>query len=241
MPTVSGEARGIDETAMLSALEHQGTAIGVLADRLLRAATSAKYRKHLMVNNLVLVSPFNPEAGFNVGNAMARNRHIYCLADAAVVVSSTRDKGGTICTTQISPKMAEPFGATGVRATTHDGLRPQRGAEPPRDDADRGRRNARSLEASGPAARPERPLDGQSPANYWLRYRAAARLTATVPLTFTVSVPTATVLDARKHGADRHEKEDGPLREFIANRTRHDGDSDIARVIEGRIPSHAPG
>src|ERR1700732_4585500 len=44
-----------------------------------------------------------------------------------------------------------------------------------------------------PAARPERPADGQSPANYWLRYRAAARLTATVPLTFTVSVPTATV------------------------------------------------
>jgi predicted Rossmann fold nucleotide-binding protein DprA/Smf involved in DNA uptake len=95
MPIVSGGARGIDEAAMLSALEHQGTAIGVLADSLLRAATSAKYRKHLMVNNLVLVSPFNPEAGFDVGNAMARNRYIYCLADAAIVVSSTRDKGGT--------------------------------------------------------------------------------------------------------------------------------------------------
>ncbi len=55
----------------------------------------AKYRKHLMVDNLVLVSPFNPEAGFDVGNAMARNRYVYCLADAAIVVSSTRDKGGT--------------------------------------------------------------------------------------------------------------------------------------------------
>jgi predicted Rossmann fold nucleotide-binding protein DprA/Smf involved in DNA uptake len=95
MPIVSGGARGIDEAAMLNALEHQGSAIGVLADSLLRAATSARYRKHLMVNNLVLVSPFNPEAGFDVGNAMARNRYIYCLADAAIVVSSTRDKGGT--------------------------------------------------------------------------------------------------------------------------------------------------
>jgi predicted Rossmann fold nucleotide-binding protein DprA/Smf involved in DNA uptake len=95
MPIVSGGARGIDEAAMLSALECQGAAIGVLADSLLRATTSAKYREHLMANNLVLVSPFNPEASFDVGNAMARNRYIYGLADAAVVVSSTRDKGGT--------------------------------------------------------------------------------------------------------------------------------------------------
>jgi predicted Rossmann fold nucleotide-binding protein DprA/Smf involved in DNA uptake len=43
----------------------------------------------------VLASPFNPEAGFNVGNAMARNCYIYCLADAAVVVTTGRDKGGT--------------------------------------------------------------------------------------------------------------------------------------------------
>ena len=56
---------------MLGALESQGTAVGVLADSLLRAATSAKYRRGLMGKNLVLVSPFSPEAQFNVGNAMA--------------------------------------------------------------------------------------------------------------------------------------------------------------------------
>ena len=92
---VSGGARGIDESAMLGALEREGTAVGVLADSLLRSATSARYRKHLMSNDLVLVSPFNPEAGFNVGNAMARNGYIYCLADAAVVVTTGREKGGT--------------------------------------------------------------------------------------------------------------------------------------------------
>ncbi|MFZ3207980.1 MAG: DNA-processing protein DprA [Geobacteraceae bacterium] len=92
---VSGGARGIDEAAMLGALKHEGTAIGVLADSLLRAATSAKYRKSLMANNLVLISPFNPEAGFDVGNAMSRNKYIYCLADTSVVVSSTKNKGGT--------------------------------------------------------------------------------------------------------------------------------------------------
>jgi predicted Rossmann fold nucleotide-binding protein DprA/Smf involved in DNA uptake len=91
---VSGGARGIDESAMQGALKKEGTVIGVLADRLLKAATSSKYRQALMAQNLVLTSPFNPEAGFDVGNAMARNKYVYCLADAAVVVHSST-KGGT--------------------------------------------------------------------------------------------------------------------------------------------------
>lgn len=92
---VSGGARGVDQAAMMGALEHEGTAVGVLADSLLRSATSAQYRKRIMSGDLVLITPFNPEAGFNVGHAMARNRYIYCLADAAVVVSSAAGKGGT--------------------------------------------------------------------------------------------------------------------------------------------------
>lgn len=92
---VSGGARGVDEAAMLGALERAGTVIGVLADSLLRASSSAKYRRALMDRNLVLVSPFNPEAGFDVGNAMGRNKYIYALSDAAVIVSATEGKGGT--------------------------------------------------------------------------------------------------------------------------------------------------
>lgn len=92
---VSGGARGVDQSAMIGALARQGTAVGVLADSLLRSATSSKYRKHIMSGDLALISPYNPEAGFNVGHAMSRNRYIYCLSDAAVVISSTREKGGT--------------------------------------------------------------------------------------------------------------------------------------------------
>jgi predicted Rossmann fold nucleotide-binding protein DprA/Smf involved in DNA uptake len=92
---VSGGARGVDEATMLGALEQDGTVIGVLADSLLRASSSAKYRRALMDRNLVLVSPFNPEAGFDVGNAMARNKYIYALSDAADIVSATEGKGGT--------------------------------------------------------------------------------------------------------------------------------------------------
>ena len=92
---VSGGAAGVDQEAMLGALRAEGTAVGVLSENLLRYATSAKYRSHLTSADLVLTSPFNPEARFHVGNAMARNKYVYCLAEEAVVVSSTRDKGGT--------------------------------------------------------------------------------------------------------------------------------------------------
>lgn len=91
---VSGGARGVDEAAMLGSLEAEGTAVGVMADNLLRACTSEKYRRHLAANNLALVSPFNPEAPFNAGNAMQRNKYIYCLSDLALVVHTGRE-GGT--------------------------------------------------------------------------------------------------------------------------------------------------
>jgi len=92
---VSGGAKGTDEAAMAGTLDGEGTGVAILADSLLRSATSSRYRRALMSGDLVLVSPFNPEAGFFAGNAMARNRYIYCLSDAAVVVCSTPNKGGT--------------------------------------------------------------------------------------------------------------------------------------------------
>lgn len=92
---VSGGARGVDEASMLGAAKSGGPVIGVLADSLFRAATSAKWRKGLMDGNTVLVSPFYPEAGFSAGNAMARNKYIYCLADSSLVIHSGK-KGGTL-------------------------------------------------------------------------------------------------------------------------------------------------
>ena len=92
---VSGGGRGVDQNAMQGALSVEGTAVGVLADSLIKSATSSRYRKHIVSGDLVLVTPFNPEAGFDVYNAMSRNRHIYCLADTAIIISSTVDTGGT--------------------------------------------------------------------------------------------------------------------------------------------------
>lgn len=91
---VSGGARGIDQAAMFGALNKGGTVVGILADSLLRASSSKMYRSHLRSQDLVLISPFNPEAGFTVGKAMQRNKYIYCLSDKALVVHSGI-KGGT--------------------------------------------------------------------------------------------------------------------------------------------------
>lgn len=92
---VSGGARGIDQAAMLGALDAEGTALGILADSLLKSATSPTCRPAIMAGDLLLISPFNPEVHFDTGNAMARNKIIYCLSEAAVVVAADKGKGGT--------------------------------------------------------------------------------------------------------------------------------------------------
>jgi predicted Rossmann fold nucleotide-binding protein DprA/Smf involved in DNA uptake len=92
---VSGGARGIDRAAMRGALEAGGRVCGVLADDLEKMAMTREHRKPLLEGQLTLISPYDPCAGFNVGNAMRRNRLIYALGEAALVVGSDIDKGGT--------------------------------------------------------------------------------------------------------------------------------------------------
>lgn len=92
---ISGGARGIDQAAMRGALSSGGKVIGVLAENLERNALSRENRQFLMSASLILVSAYDPSAGFNVGHAMQRNKLIYALSDAALVVSSAYEKGGT--------------------------------------------------------------------------------------------------------------------------------------------------
>jgi len=80
---------------MSGALEAGGNAVGVLADSLERAALNRDHRNYLRDGQLVLLSSYDPQAGFNIGNAMQRNKLIYALADAALVVQSEYGKGGT--------------------------------------------------------------------------------------------------------------------------------------------------
>jgi len=92
---ISGGARGIDQTSMESALEAGGKVIGVLANDLARTSVTRACRDYIEEEKLVLLSPFHPNARFHAWNAMARNKVIYALSDATVVITSSDGRGGT--------------------------------------------------------------------------------------------------------------------------------------------------
>ena len=92
---VSGAARGVDEMAMLACTERTGSALGVVADSLLKLATRRNFREQIIAERMTLISSFDPEAGFRVWMAMLRNRWIYALADRALVISASHGTGGT--------------------------------------------------------------------------------------------------------------------------------------------------
>ena len=92
---VSGAARGIDRAAMNGALEAGGAAVGVLPGGLAKASVNREHRNLLLDKRLLLVSPWDPQSRFNVGFAMQRNKVIYGLAQAALVIEAMPNKGGT--------------------------------------------------------------------------------------------------------------------------------------------------
>ncbi|WP_025095055.1 DNA-processing protein DprA [Acinetobacter soli] len=92
---ISGGAKGVDQAAMRAALEYGGQSIGILADGIYTNETRRIFLNYLRQGTLVLISPFFPEAGFSVGSAMARNKFIYTMSEAVIVVKSDKEKGGT--------------------------------------------------------------------------------------------------------------------------------------------------
>ena len=95
MLVVSGGARGVDQISMNAALEAGGFTIGFLADNLLRKSVERSSRQAIFDGRLLLLSPYHPNAHFNVGLAMNRNKLIYAMSDYVLVVSAEHKKGGT--------------------------------------------------------------------------------------------------------------------------------------------------
>ncbi len=94
-PVISGGARGVDRAAMQGAGAAEGQVVGVLADSLAQAIIKREHREPLMNGRMVLCTPYDPQARFNVGHAMQRNKLVYALSDAALVVNADFEKGGT--------------------------------------------------------------------------------------------------------------------------------------------------
>jgi predicted Rossmann fold nucleotide-binding protein DprA/Smf involved in DNA uptake len=94
-PVVSGGARGIDVTAMRSAFAAGGTVVGVVPEGVERRLREGSTRSAVAEGSAVLVSPYHPMAPFSAGAAMGRNKLIYALSAATLVVAADDEKGGT--------------------------------------------------------------------------------------------------------------------------------------------------
>lgn len=92
---ISGGARGIDREAMSAALEAGGQALGVLPADLERTALTRENRALIADQRLLLCSAEPPAARWQTWRAMARNKLLYGLARAAVVVHAAAGEGGT--------------------------------------------------------------------------------------------------------------------------------------------------
>jgi len=91
----SGGAIGIDRISETAALNSGGCCISFLADSMIKKSQQPEIRDAVMNGKMLLLSAVKPDAPFNTGNAMSRNRYIYAMSQCAFVVASTYNKGGT--------------------------------------------------------------------------------------------------------------------------------------------------
>lgn len=92
---VTGGAKGIDTVSEEAILQSGGIAIEYLSDSMLRKIRNTETVRAIQNKRLLLLSVVKPDAGFNVGVAMMRNRYIYAQSSGTVVVHSEYQKGGT--------------------------------------------------------------------------------------------------------------------------------------------------
>ena len=92
---VSGGARGIDQRSMAAAYQAGGSVVGWLAESFEKRLRDPETRRVVSDGQVCLATPFKPDAGFSVANAMSRNKLIYASARVTLVVACDPGKGGT--------------------------------------------------------------------------------------------------------------------------------------------------
>jgi predicted Rossmann fold nucleotide-binding protein DprA/Smf involved in DNA uptake len=95
LAVASGGARGVDLEALTGAQSAGGVAIAIVAEQLERRVREPATRVAISDGSLAIACPYAPGAGFTVRGAMGRNKIVYGLAIAAVVVTAKAGEGGT--------------------------------------------------------------------------------------------------------------------------------------------------
>ena len=91
----SGGAKGIDDTSEKEAFLQGGAYVSFLSDSLETKIKKKEIRERLSSGRVLLITSSNPNAGFNVGLAMNRNKYIYASSSATFIIASDYKKGGT--------------------------------------------------------------------------------------------------------------------------------------------------
>ncbi len=92
---VSGFAKGVDKTALDSALEFNGKSIIVLPQGILTFGSGIKkYYKKIIKGDVLVLSAYHPKAPWSVGLAMNRNKYIYGLSKS-IFAAQSDTRGGT--------------------------------------------------------------------------------------------------------------------------------------------------
>lgn len=92
---VTGGAKGVDSIAGAEAILCNSFSAEYLSCSLLEKIKKNDIVKQIQNGKLLLLTAVNPDAGFNVGTAMSRNRFVYAQSEATIVVRSELNKGGT--------------------------------------------------------------------------------------------------------------------------------------------------
>lgn len=92
---VSAGAKGIDLTAMEATMTAGGTVLAVLSDTLAKTAIARGYRESVETGRFTIVSACDPNCTYSADRATTRNRVLYALTDAALIVQSEISRGGT--------------------------------------------------------------------------------------------------------------------------------------------------
>lgn len=92
---VTGGAKGIDSVSSAAAINNGGYCVEYIADSMMKTVRNKDKIKAIRNGQLLILSVAKPDAGFNTGMAMMRNKYIYAQSDATVVIRSDYKKGGT--------------------------------------------------------------------------------------------------------------------------------------------------
>lgn len=92
---VSGGAKGVDSIAAQTAFDEHMPVIEYVSGGLTAMLKKKDIRDNVIRGNRLILSEVNPDAGFSVGSAMSRNKYIYAHSEAAVIIKSDLNKGGT--------------------------------------------------------------------------------------------------------------------------------------------------